>query len=203
MDRVQLGTIHLDLRAPDANTVANPTWFALTPQFINAGLLTNFSSSEELVALLAELLLDPGISFQAECQVAHPHLVVRCSLIPSDGRGGNWRNRPVKDRGRALRKLFGSLQDVWDREGNWVLARKVSLRRIQAKAQEEDSLKIHKLYSLIPSPAAPAVEDWRPSSAGDFDSHGRIMRGDDLKGINTVLYKYQLVGFQIRSNTND
>jgi hypothetical protein len=126
MDRVQLGTLLLDLRAADPNAAINPTWFALTSQFIDAGLLTNFSTSDELVALLSDLLADPGIAFQAQCRVAHPHLVVRCSLIPSDGRGGNWGNRPVKDRGRALRKLFGNLRDGWDGEGDWVLARRVS-----------------------------------------------------------------------------
>jgi hypothetical protein len=126
MDRVQLGTIHLDLRAADVNAAIKPAWFALTPQFIDAGLLTNFSTSDELIALLKELLADPGIAFQAQCRVAHPHLVVRCSLIPSDGRGGDWGNRPGKDRSRALRKLFGNLKDDWDGEGNWVLARRVS-----------------------------------------------------------------------------
>ena len=129
MDRVQLGTLQLDLRAggevqdPDE---ADSTWFRLTPDSINAGLLTNLSTSDELVALLAELLDDPGIGFEADCRVGRPHLTVRCSLIPSDGRGGDWRKKPRKDRSRALRRLFAKLKNGWDGEGEQVLAKRVS-----------------------------------------------------------------------------
>ena len=128
MDRVQLGTLQLDLRA--GGEVQDPgeadsTWFRLTPDSINAGLLTNLSTSDELVALLAELLDDPGIGFEADCRVGRPHLTVRCSLIPSDGRGGDWRKKPRKDRSRALRRLFNKLNNGWDGEGDWILAKKV------------------------------------------------------------------------------
>ena len=128
MDRVQLGTLQLDLRAggevqdPDE---ADSTWFRFTRDSINAGLLTNLSTSDELVALLAELLDDPGIGFEADCRVGRPHLTVRCSLSPSDGRGGDWRNKPKKDRSRALRRLFNKLNNGWDGEGDWILAKKV------------------------------------------------------------------------------
>jgi hypothetical protein len=129
MDRVQLGTVHLDLRAtaeveePDE---ANQTWFCLTPDFINAGLLTNLSTSDELVALLSELLDDPGIGFEAECRVEPPQLVVRCSLVPSDGRGGDWRKKPRKDRARALRRLYAGLKSGWDGGGDRVLVKRAS-----------------------------------------------------------------------------
>lgn len=129
MDRVQLGTLHLDFRAGgevQEPNEASSTWFRLTPDFINAGLLTNLSTSDELVALLAEILDDPGIGFEAECRVGPPHLVVRCSLIPSDGRGGDWRKKPRKDRTRSLRRLFNKLKNGWDGEGGWILAKRVS-----------------------------------------------------------------------------
>jgi hypothetical protein len=129
MDRVQLGTLHLDLRAGgevQEPNEASSTWFRLTPDFINAGLLTNLSTSDELVALLAELLEDPGVGFKAECRIKPAHLVVRCSLIPSDGRGGDWRKKPRKDRARALRRLFNKLKNGWDGEGDWILAKRVS-----------------------------------------------------------------------------
>jgi len=128
MDRVRLGTLHLDSRAgrearePDE---ADSTWFRLTPDFINAGLLADLSTSDELVALLSELLDDPGIGFEAECRIESPHLVTRCSLIPSDGRGGDWRKKSRKDRARALRRLFAKLKNGWDGEGDWVLAKRV------------------------------------------------------------------------------
>jgi hypothetical protein len=129
MDRVQLGTLHLDLRAGgevQEPYEANSTWFRLTPDFINAGLLTNLSTSDELVALLSELLDDPGIGFEADCRVGRPHLVVRCSLISSDGRGGDWRKKPRKDRAQSLRRLFNKLKNGWDGEGDWILAKRVS-----------------------------------------------------------------------------
>jgi len=128
MDRVQLGTLHLDLRGggevqePDE---AYSTWFQLTPDFINAGLLNNLSTSDELIALLSELLEDPGIEFVAECRVVWPHSVVRCSLIASDGRESDWRKKPRKDRARALRRLFNKLKNGWDGGGDWILAKKV------------------------------------------------------------------------------
>jgi hypothetical protein len=129
MDRVQLGTLHLDLRAEGEVQEPNEacsTWFRLTPNSISAGLLTNLSTSDELVTLLAELLEDPGIGFQAECRIKPAHLVVRCSLIPSDGRGGDWRKKPKKDRARALRRLFNKLNSGWDGGGDWILAKTVS-----------------------------------------------------------------------------
>lgn len=129
MDRVQLGTLHLDLRAgrevqePDE---ADSTWFRLTPDFINAGLLADLSTSDELIVLLSELLDDSGIGFESECRVESPHMIARCSLIPSDGRGGDWRKKPRKDRSRALRRLFAKLKIGWDGEGEQVLAKRVS-----------------------------------------------------------------------------
>jgi len=129
MDRVQLGTLQLDLRAGgevQEPNEANSTWFRLTPDFINAGLLPPSPTTDELVTLLAELLEDPGIGFEAECRVGRSHLVVRCSLIPSDGRGGDWRKKPRKDRARALRRLFSKLKNGWDGEGDWILAKRVS-----------------------------------------------------------------------------
>jgi len=129
MDRVQLGILYLDLRA--GREVQEPneedsTWFRLTPDFINAGLLADLSTSDELVGLLSELLDDPGTGFESECRVDSPHIIARCSLIPSDGRGGDWRKKPRKDRARALRRLFAKLKSGWDGEGDWVLAKKVS-----------------------------------------------------------------------------
>lgn len=134
MDRVQLGTLQLDLRATGEAALSNTatsTWFPLTTDFLDAGLLNNFSTSDDLVTLLAELLADPGIGFGADCQVAPPHLVVRCSLIPSDGHGGDWRKRPKKDRSRTLRRLFAALKHGWDGDGggDWVLAKRVSTTR--------------------------------------------------------------------------
>ena len=129
MDRVQLGTLQLDLRAGgevQEPNEANSTWFRLTPDFINAGLLPPSPTTDELVTLLAELLEDPGIGFEAECRVGRSHLVVRCSLIPSDGRGGDWRKKPRKDRARVLRRLFNKLNNGWDGEGDWILAKRVS-----------------------------------------------------------------------------
>jgi hypothetical protein len=135
MERVQLGTLNLDLRAAgevQEPNEADPTWFRLTPDFINAGLLTNLSTSDELVTLLSELLDDSGIKFEAECRVGRPHLVVRCSLIPSDGRGGDWRKKPRKDRARSLRRLFNKLKNGWDGKGDWILAKRVS-RSVKGK----------------------------------------------------------------------
>ena len=131
MDRVQLGTLHLDLRALGVDTEpgseeADQAWFSLTPDFIGAGFLTDISTSDEVVALLAELLADPGIGFQAEFRVASPYIVVRCSLFPSDGRGGDWRKKPKKDRNKALRKLFAGLKSGWHGGEDWVLAKRVS-----------------------------------------------------------------------------
>lgn len=129
MDRLHLGSLLLDLRAAGNNAKSeegNETWFPLTPDFLGAGLLTNFSTSDESVALLADLLADPGIGFEAECRVTNPYLVVRCSLIPSDGRGGDWRRKPKKDRSRSLRRVFAELRHGWDIAGDRVLAKRVS-----------------------------------------------------------------------------
>ena len=129
MDRVQLGTLYLDLRAGREAQEPNEedsTWFRLTPDFINAGLLANLSTSDELIALLSELLDDPGIGFESELRVESPHIIARCSLIPSDGRGGDWRKKPRKDRARALRRLFAKLKNGWAGEGEQVLAKRVS-----------------------------------------------------------------------------
>jgi hypothetical protein len=103
-------------------------WIPITLDFIDSGLLDAFTPSSELIGLLGTLLADPGIGLEAECRPSESRLVVRCSLIPSDGRGADWRNKPKKDRGRALKKLFQHLRSGWYGEGDLVLARGVSLR---------------------------------------------------------------------------
>jgi hypothetical protein len=115
-DRVQLGTLLLNLRAPEAQAdqEATTSWFALTPEFINSGLFANISTSDDYISLLSELLADPGIEFRAECRVSHPFLIVRCSIIPSDGKGGDWRKKPKKNRSRSLSRLFDGLRAGWD-----------------------------------------------------------------------------------------
>jgi hypothetical protein len=129
MDRLQLGTLRLDLRVKEEDpslTTEDRIWLPLTSESIDAGLWTDLSTSEEMISLLAELLADPGIAFEAEGRVASPHLIVRCSLIPSDGSGSDWRKKPRKDRSRVLRRLFAELRAGWDGEGDCVMAKRVS-----------------------------------------------------------------------------
>ena len=59
--------------------------------------------------------------------------------------------------------------------------------------KEVDDLRIHELYSRIPSPNNPEAGDWTPMSVGDQEAHSRILHRDDIKGVKTTLYKYQLV----------
>jgi len=62
---------------------------------------------------------------------------------------------------------------------------------------------IHELWSSIPSPKKPAADDWTPLSAGDRAAHSYIMRGDNIKGIKTDLYTYQLVRFIVNVPVGD
>jgi hypothetical protein len=134
MDRVQLGTLLLDLRTKDLDDCSSVSeasetgWIPVTSSFIDSGLLDDLTISSELVALLAELLADPGIGFEASCRPWRSNLVVRCSLITSDGRGADWRKKPKRDRGRALKSLFRYLRSGWYGEGELLLARRVSPR---------------------------------------------------------------------------
>jgi hypothetical protein len=210
MDRVQLGVLHLDLHPVDLEDCAialgdtEAGWIPITLGFIDSGLLDSFTPSAELVSLLNTLLADPGIGFEAECRPSDSRLVVRCSLIPSDGRGADWRNRPKRDRGRALKKLFQHLRSGWYGGGDLLLVRCVSLFNLGGKEwpilmeKEEETSKINQLYSKIPSPCTPTVDDWTPLSLGDDEAQSRIIRGDDLRGVKTVLYKYQLVRVEER-----
>jgi hypothetical protein len=73
-----------------------------------------------------------------------------------------------------------------------------SLGQGSADEKEEDRLRISELYSRVPSPQKPEAEDWTPLSVGDQDTHSRILRGDDIKGIKTTLFQYQLVSDLLR-----
>jgi hypothetical protein len=49
---------------------------------------------------------------------------------------------------------------------------------------------------MIPSPTIPTIYDWAPVTLGDEEAQSRIVRGDDIKGVRTGLYKYQMVCIQ-------
>lgn len=134
---MQLGVLYLAIHDPAraasslATTSINP-WCPLSTDSISR--LGELCSSPDLVTLLDKLLHDPGIRFEAQCQVLGADLVVRCSLAPSDGRGASWRAR-AKDRSKLLAKLFGVLRQGWDVNGDsdavadYVLATKVLIFR--------------------------------------------------------------------------
>jgi hypothetical protein len=54
---------------------------------------------------------------------------------------------------------------------------------------------IHELWLNIPSPKTPEAQDWTPKSAGDRKAHSCLLRGDDIEGIKTNMYRYQVVRF--------
>jgi len=128
MDRLQLGTLRLDLTAalaPVVSASTNSRWFTITPDIIESPLWRYSTTSENTINLLSDLITDPGIGFEAQYQVSSPVLLVRCSLIPSDGRGGDWSLKPRKDRGQTLERLFSGLWDGWDGGGDHLLAERV------------------------------------------------------------------------------
>jgi hypothetical protein len=135
MDRLQLGILQLDLTAtqgipaPAAAAATNPRWFRITPDIIDSPLWRYSTTSEDTIDLLSDLITDPGIGFEAQYRISSPHLLVRCSLLPSDGRGGDWQLRPQKDRGETLKRLFSDLRDGWDEGGDRLLAERVRLLR--------------------------------------------------------------------------
>lgn len=201
MDRINVGVIHLPLpqtlsESPSvlASTSANP-WSPLTPD-----LLTCLAAESELSTVLVNLLLDSGIRFGAQCQVVKDELVVRCSLVPSDGQGSDWKQKARLDRSKLLKKLFYELRTGWDGGGDWVMETQVSLpRRLmnsgwdELTLQDEDRYRIHDLYARIPSPVTPSTEDWIPLSLGDVDTQSRLISQGDLAGLETSLYRYQNV----------
>lgn len=129
MDRVQLGAIYLpshDSDHAESSSAAATTWSPVTSDKIRSGFLSSLSPAEETIVLLRDLLGDPGINFEAEYQRCDGKLAVRCSLIPSDGRGGNWRKRSRVDRAKLLKRLFLELKSGWEGGGDWLLASLVS-----------------------------------------------------------------------------
>lgn len=133
MDRIKLGVVHVPLFQDSSRSGSNLAtsstnfWSPLTPD-----LLTCIVPESELSSVLVALLLDPGIRFEAECQPIGDDLVVRCSLVPSDGQGSNWRTKAKGDRSKLLKKLFYELRTGWDGGGDWLMATTVS--RASARA---------------------------------------------------------------------
>lgn len=205
MDRIQLGVVHLPTSAgaggldPDLATSSTNPWCPLTTD-----LLTCLSYGSELSSTLIALLQDPGISFEAQCQVIEGDLVVRCSLLPSDAGGSNWRRKGKLDRSKLLKKLFYDLRSGWDGAGagDWLLATTVgelylSEISLLIRKQEEDRYGIHDLYAQIPSPPSPSAEDWMPLSLSDSDAQARLLSQGDLKGLKSSLYNYQIVSLRL------
>lgn len=128
MDRIKLGVVHLALpqgEIPFNGLASSSTnsWSPVTPD-----LLTCIAPESELTSVLVGLLLDPGIRFEAQCQIIEDALVVRCSLVPSDGQGSDWRRKGKGSRMKLLKRLFYELRTGWDGERgqDWVLATNVS-----------------------------------------------------------------------------
>ena len=124
---VQVGTLNLQLESGPSQSENTP-WVSLS-----VDVLETFTVRDEYlepVTALAALLRHPGIELAARYRIRKDTLVIRISLLPSDGLGSVWKQ--VVDRSamrrRSLSQLFRHLQDDWDGGGAFLLANKVSWR---------------------------------------------------------------------------
>ena len=127
MDRVNLGVVHLPLSESIADSppsLASSSTNSWSP--VTCDLLSCIAPASALTTVLVGLISDPGIRFEAECQVIRDVLAVRCSLVPLDGQGSDWRKKAKGDRSKLLKKLFYELRAGWDGGGDWIMATTVS-----------------------------------------------------------------------------